>query len=1120
MSRAIKLTRVHAINWYGYNDSLPVDGNLLLAGVTGSGKSVLMDLIMTVLVGTDAAHHHFNRSATGGQGDRTVKSYCLLDTKREENGVPQYARSSAISYVALEFSWPRKATEEERIETWGLRIEFRNAAENQGHVKPFVVYGPFTKSDFLNTERRPLEAAEFKHLVEKTRDGRLFETQEQYLRDMANEQHLNFNRAVLNSLLPQAMSFTNLKSFDEFCRRFILPDDKLNVADVVASYRNFKAYENDLRALSDQQTRLEAIRDSHQSHADAIRDRTVARWLASELAYEHAAASVREQEQELQSQEAAFATEAARIGELDRLIEEHKSRIKSEEAALRALPGGDLYLELQEQKKRLSNEAKRLREVGTTLDSALRNRVQKALQWLREVKSAPLAEPVDTSSLQIVIKQLEGCEKKKTEQALAGLAEKTEELKSALSRAVGPTDRKLRDIRDQKGRLRDEVTLLKAGQLPFPTTVLNALNQSLPSAGRTPPALPLCKLCEVTDEDWRAAIEVAFSRKFAIVVSEPNYPAALKIYQSLKEESPQESLVHPAKALRLARPIKPGSLAEKLQSEHPIARAIIANLFGELMCVERNEDLSTHDFAIKKDGFMTRGAFLERRRHYDGMPFVGLRGLEKQLALKRDLLADVESQERQLAPVVNTVQGIIDSAVQFIPPHTTLIGDLREAQQLPETEAQLRQVLDRLNGIDRGSFEEKEKLILGLNSELQIFGQEQRGLLQSQKRGEIERITKALAATKEKQSAAIRAFERVKQESGDISFHAARLNSWKSEITTVLPALDAAAREFERLESKAEIAAAQHWERLVAARRELALVYRKFEDLVPENPSNEPWSNLLHQIAEANIPDYKTKAEAERKRWEQLFRSNVLQRMDQALRRVNDTIVLLNDHLKQPIGNDRYQIERRQNPDYRLYRQLIDLNSQFQDDGLFYQAVQGQLQSALDHFLDVLTNEQNNAEAAHLLDYRQYFDYDLLVWDSRDAESKPVSVDKQSGKMSGGENQSPYFVAILASYLRAYKRHERRWNDPSLALVPIDEAFSKMDTGRIKDCIEAIRALDLQGAFSMSTGNVPVAFSLCDQLIVVSRHEERRGNRSHIRNVPVNILRESDEGREWIKEHA
>ena len=61
------MTRLHTINWYGYNDSLPVAGNVLLAGVTGSGKSVLMDLIMTVLVGTDVATQPFqpfcNRSA-------------------------------------------------------------------------------------------------------------------------------------------------------------------------------------------------------------------------------------------------------------------------------------------------------------------------------------------------------------------------------------------------------------------------------------------------------------------------------------------------------------------------------------------------------------------------------------------------------------------------------------------------------------------------------------------------------------------------------------------------------------------------------------------------------------------------------------------------------------------------------------------------------------------------------------------------------------------------------------------------------------------------------------------------------------------------------------------------
>src|SRR5436189_288206 len=73
MNRAISLTRIHAVNWFGYNDSLPVNCHLLLAGVTGSGKSVLMDLIQLVLVGSERAL--FNRSATGTTGDRTLKSY-------------------------------------------------------------------------------------------------------------------------------------------------------------------------------------------------------------------------------------------------------------------------------------------------------------------------------------------------------------------------------------------------------------------------------------------------------------------------------------------------------------------------------------------------------------------------------------------------------------------------------------------------------------------------------------------------------------------------------------------------------------------------------------------------------------------------------------------------------------------------------------------------------------------------------------------------------------------------------------------------------------------------------------------------------------------------------------
>src|SRR4051812_35829497 len=122
------------------------------------------------------------------------------------------------------------------------------------------------------------------------------------------------------------------------------------------------------------------------------------------------------------------------------------------------------------------------------------------------------------------------------------------------------------------------------------------------------------------------------------------------------------------------------------------------------------------------------------------------------------------------------------------------------------------------------------------------------------------------------------------------------------------------------------------------------------------------------------------------------------------------------------------------------------------------------------------------------------------------------------GKFSGGENQSPYFIAILASYLRAYRRQERYRDTPTLALVPIDEAFSKLSGERISDCIKALGQLELQGVFSMSTGNIPYAFEQCDHLLVVSKDERRVGRKLKVRNVAVSIARESEEGRRWLSE--
>jgi len=70
-TRKISLTRLHAINWYGYADSIPSQATCL-SPHHGSGKSILMDLLQFILVG-DRRLVKFNQSATGTASARDLK---------------------------------------------------------------------------------------------------------------------------------------------------------------------------------------------------------------------------------------------------------------------------------------------------------------------------------------------------------------------------------------------------------------------------------------------------------------------------------------------------------------------------------------------------------------------------------------------------------------------------------------------------------------------------------------------------------------------------------------------------------------------------------------------------------------------------------------------------------------------------------------------------------------------------------------------------------------------------------------------------------------------------------------------------------------------------------------
>ena len=1010
MTRTIRLTRIHALNWYGYKDTIPVEGNLLLAGVTGSGKSILMDLIQLVLVG-DQRLVRFNQSATGDRSDRSLKGYCLGDTKQEENGVTQYMRQSAITYVALEFTWPNG----KRSETWGLRIEFGSAAEAHGKVTPFFIPSALARGDFLDAEKRPLDYTAFKASAE-SREGRIYsEGLEAYLRDMAQPTHLNFDRAVLRALLPTAMSFTFLKSFNEFARDFILPADKLDVSDVTASYRTFLGYERDLNKLNDQFEKLKAIRDTFTRVTDLRRDRALARYLEAQLRHEYAAEQLQADEGRLAKLKEEHAGESKRLADLDEQIPDLQRRIDGLKAAIHETPDGRLYADLKSRNEKLAREISNLSGIGKSLQDALAHRIRNARAWLEELRALPLeleAVPVHLLERAIQTRLDGGVEK--AGQTLPALGVAAQNAAAAVSRAANPSQKRLAEIRQQLGQLRDEIAALRIGKLPFPTRLLDALNNKLLARGPDLPAQHLRELCEVNDERWRPAIEVAFTRKFAIVVSSDNYEEAEKIYHQLKAselggEAGRESLINPTKALKLKKPAQLGSLAEKIRCKDKVAQAIVNQLFGDVICVEHREELRHHDHAILPDGFMTRGAFVERSRFYDGHPFVGEGGLKQQLIYKEEQERKLKSDERDLKPVTEAVQALNEGWRNHFEIAPDLYQDLAKAQQLPKLQSELTDNITKLNGIDRSTFDKLALEQAKLESTLKELEEDRRKLDRSEKRVELRRLESDVQKALHETQILAEKFERIRNET-DVSPWLKRMEELHKEKLEQFRVKKVAADEFSVMFHHCDRDAAAAWEDLKAKRRELALAHSKFDDLPLEADTNEGHEKQLSKLEQSDIPDYRSKAERERQNWERLFRTQILEKLHSALQEVVNLIALLNPALKKhPIGTNTYRLHYWRNPDYQLYHELLEASAVAREDDLFFASADQRFRDAINHFLKTLTEAPDGAEAARLLDYRHYYEYDMKVVDPDGRETSVTDIRASSAAVKINRRISSLF---------------------------------------------------------------------------------------------------------------
>ena len=1119
MSRKIELTRLHAINWYGYRDSLDMRGDVLIAGVTGSGKSILMDLVQHVLV-ADQRRTRYNQSATGERSTRDFIGYCLGNLKQDVAGASQFMRNSGVTCIALEFKWPSHR----RVETWGLRAEFESTLRREpSRLTPFFVPTSLTREQFLDSERRPLDFVAFRQLVEQTTDkegrtGRIFSGVEEYRREMALPSHLNFDRGTLDYLLPAAMSFTFMDDFNSFCQRYILPAEEVDIQSVKDSYLVFRNLQTELMHLREQLTRLEKIEELDQQRARAERDRVVTRYLEAEFRRELALELWQQKQCASEQIEQELAEESKRLKQVEAEIDKLQHEIDRVNAAFNATDAGQLFLHLTNQNRSLAAKIERLKQTGRTVQQAVRNRTRNALIWLEKVEALPFqVESGHLAAMKFASEQLANASPEQFRERVRRLAQTAGVALQALRTAAKPSTDRYTSLEQEVKKHDAALAVLRLGMLPENATLLVELNKRLPRRSTDPPAQALWQLCEVNDERWRPALEVAFNRKFAVVVESRDYDEAERIYHELRDEARGESLINPAQAQKLSPEVNSGSLAEKIDTSNPIARAIVNHLFGDVICVERVHDLrrSPTGRAIMPDGFMAQRPFVQRPRHYDNKPCIGRRGLEKQRAWLQDQIESLRVQLRQLTPSLDALRAAQAFAGDTKLESENIHDDLAEAERLPELQQEFDSNLKDLERIRSADLDQNQRELIAATNDLVEKQRERDSIIGSKRRHELESLRSQSEAARTEFGRRDDKFKQVGAEE-DISIHVRRIGELRAEIATAFPAKEVAADECQTRHAQLNAEVATKWVELVAERRALASnadygMHYPLTDYDVESANNVAYDKRLARIREGEIPAYEEKAKREELNWQQLFRVQVLEKLREKLLEVENLMALLESELKEPVEYNRYRIKAIPNRDdeYQLYRKLIDASAYAREGELLFAAADAEVRELVEKLFNELIQPHETPRSLAFLDYRNYYDYDMLVEDIREPEQPPSSLNRHSGMFSGGENQAPFFVAILACYLRAYRRYERRRRDPSLALVPIDEAFSKLSGDCIRDCMAALKKMELQGVLSMSTGNIPYAIDHCDQVVAVHKQVTTTGKKKQVRNVAVILTREA-----------